>query len=77
MGISNRADESLSRSHGCKGKPVQFRGKVKNFEAKTSYFTVTMSFPSAAPVTFKKSFGNILERDSSPSGYTSGTMRES
>lgn len=44
MGISNTVDESLSRSHGCKGKLEQLRGKVKNFVAKTSYFTGTNSF---------------------------------
>lgn len=56
---------------------MQLSGKVKNSEAQTSHFTVTMSSSGAAPVTFKKSFGNVLERDSTLSGYISGTLRES
>lgn len=41
---SSTADKSLSRSHDCKEKHEQFKGKVKTLVVKTSYFTGTILF---------------------------------
>jgi len=43
MGISKTADERLSRSHDCKRMLELSRDKLKNFVAKTCYFTATVS----------------------------------
>lgn len=68
MGLSDTADKSLSRSHGCKGKLEQFRDKVKNFVAKTSYFTGTISFFGAASVIFNKDLEIFLKEILHPLG---------